>query len=118
MENANNDLHLGKVGIGTPATRAGILEKLQKTGLVERVGKKVKYFVPTAKGIALITVLPEELQSPFLTSQWEEKLKDIEDGKLLPTDFLAEIENMLNTLIETYEPIKDAKILFPKPKYK
>lgn len=68
-------------GLGTPATRAGIIEKLVKTGQIERKkGKKSCVLLPTQKGVSLLTVLPEELQSPLLTAEWEQKLKQIEKG--------------------------------------
>ncbi|MFI3214318.1 MAG: DNA topoisomerase [Eubacteriales bacterium] len=116
MENANNAVEDGeKKGIGTPPTRASIMEKLIHTGLVERKGdKKVKYFIPTHKGIALATVLPEEIQSPLLTAEWEEKLKQIEQGKLSANSFLEEIRNMTTSLVKTYECIKGADALFPR----
>ncbi|WP_249030204.1 DNA topoisomerase [Tannockella kyphosi] len=116
MENANNaEVDTDMKGIGTPATRAGIMEKLIKTGLVERKGdKKVKYFIPTHKGIALVTVLPEDIQSPLLTAEWEEKLKEIEQGKLSANAFLEEISSMTTSLVNTYECIKGANTLFPR----
>lgn len=116
MENANNaEVDTEIKGIGTPATRAGIMEKLIKTGLVERKGdKKVKRFVPTHKGIALITVLPEVIQSPLLTAEWEEKLKQIEQGELDADDFLKEITEMTSALVKTYEVVKGADTLFPR----
>ncbi|WP_317854857.1 DNA topoisomerase [Chakrabartyella piscis] len=116
MENANNALEdTQRKGIGTPATRAGIMEKLIKTGLVERKGdKKVKRFIPTHKGIALITVLPEAIQSPLLTAEWEEKLKLIETGKLSSQAFLDDITDMTSSLVKTYECVKDSDTLFPK----
>ncbi|MFI3214990.1 MAG: DNA topoisomerase, partial [Eubacteriales bacterium] len=116
MENANNaEVDTDMKGIGTPATRAGIMEKLIKTGLVERKGdKKIKYFIPTHKGIALVTVLPEDIQSPLLTAEWEEKLKEIEQGKLSSNAFLEEISSMTTSLVNTYECIKGADTLFPR----
>ena len=115
MENANNALEDSeRKGIGTPATRAGILEKLIKTELLERKGdKKAKHFLPTQKGISLITVLPEEIQSPQLTAEWEEKLKRIEHGLLSPNSFLEDISQMTKSLIKTYTPIKGSDVLFP-----
>jgi len=115
MENANNALEDSeRKGIGTPATRAGILEKLIKTELLERKGdKKAKHFLPTQKGISLITVLPEAIQSPQLTAEWEEKLKQIEHGLLSPDSFLQEISQMTKSLIKTYEVIKGSDVLFP-----
>lgn len=66
-------------GLGTPATRAGIIEKLINVGFIERKSdKKTKYLVPTHKGIALITVIPEAIQSPIMTAEWEQKLLEIE----------------------------------------
>ena len=115
MENANNALEDSeRKGIGTPATRAGILEKLIKTELLERKGdKKTKHFLPTQKGVSLITVLPEAIQSPQLTAEWEEKLKQIEHGLLSPDSFLQEISQMTKSLIKTYEVIKGSDVLFP-----
>ena len=118
MGNANNALEdMGRKGIGTPATRAGILEKLIKTGFVERKGdKKTKHFIPTHKGISLITILPEIIQSPILTAEWEEKLKQIEQGGLSPDEFLQEINEMIESLVRTYEVIKGTDNLFPSNK--
>lgn len=66
-------------GLGTPATRAGIIEKLVRIGFLERKGdKKTKYLIPTHKGTALVTVMPEQIQSPSMTADWEEKLLLIE----------------------------------------
>jgi len=64
-------------GLGTPATRAGIIEKLVRSGFIER---RKKSLVPTEKGKCLIAVLPDEVVSPLLTAQWEQKLKQIESG--------------------------------------
>ncbi|MGJ0845231.1 DNA topoisomerase 3 [Tissierella praeacuta] len=118
MENANNALEdMERKGIGTPATRAGILEKLIKTGFAERKGdKKAKHFIPTHKGISLITILPEIIQSPILTAEWEEKLKQIEQGGLSPDEFLQEINEMIESLVRTYEIIKGADNLFSSNK--
>lgn len=66
-------------GIGTSATRAATIEKLVRIGFVERKGnKKTKYLLPTHKGVALITVMPEQIQSPSMTAEWEQKLLDVE----------------------------------------
>ena len=118
MGNANNALEdMGRKGIGTPATRAGILEKLIKTGFAERKGdKKTKHFIPTHKGISLITILPEIIQSPILTAEWEERLKQIEQGSLSPDEFLQEINEMIESLVRTYEVIKGTDNLFPSNK--
>jgi len=101
-------------GLGTPATRAGILEKLIETGFVERKGdKRTKHLVPTEKGIALITVLPEQLQSPLLTAEWEQRLKAIERGEENPEAFLRDIRDMLCELRRTAKPVPGAQTLFP-----
>ena len=115
MENANKaETDAERKGIGTPATRAGILEKLIKSGLAERNGdKKAQYFTATHKGTALITVLPEQVQSPLMTAEWEEKLKLVENGELTADAFLSEIVNMISSLVKTYEMIKGTDTLFP-----
>ena len=101
-------------GIGTPATRSGIIEKLVSSGFAERrKSKKITNLLPTATGAALITVLPEQLQSPQLTSEWEHRLKEIERGELAPDSFMAGIAAMLNELVQTYKPISGVEVLFP-----
>lgn len=96
-------------GLGTPATRAGIIEKLVKTGLAERkTAKKAKHLLPTEKGVALIAVLPEQLTSPALTAEWEEQLKQVERGALPATGFMDGIAAMTGALVQTYEPDKGA----------
>ena len=101
-------------GIGTPATRAGILEKLISSGFAERKksGKSAS-LIPTATGTALITVLPEALQSPQLTAEWEQRLKQVEYGKLSPKDFMEGISDLLRDMIKTYKPVPGAEVLFP-----
>ena len=72
-------------GLGTPATRAGILEKLVSSGFLERKkSKKTVQLLPSHDAISLITVLPEQLQSPLLTAEWEYRLGEIERGELAP----------------------------------
>ena len=101
-------------GLGTPATRAEILEKLISTGYVVRKGdKRTKHLIPTAKGTALITVLPEQLQSPLLTAEWEQQLKQIEYGEVDPKEFMQEIRDMLIELVNTAKPVPGADMLFP-----
>ena len=100
-------------GLGTPATRAGIIEKLVKTGQIERKrGKKSCVLLPTQKGVSLITVLPEELQSPLLTAEWEHKLKQIEKGELESTLFLQEITEMVQGLVQNSHPVPESSVLF------
>ena len=101
-------------GIGTPATRATILEKLVSAGFVERKkAKKTVSLLPTPLGTALITVLPEQLQSPTLTAEWEHRLKEVERGPLAPGDFMDEIAAMLRELVETCRPVEGGAVLFP-----
>lgn len=101
-------------GIGTPATRSGIIEKLVSSGFVERKkSKKAVNLLPTSTGTALITVLPEQLQSPQLTAEWEHRLKEIERGELAPDSFMDGITAMLGELMQTYKPIPGAEVLFP-----
>lgn len=104
-------------GLGTPATRAGTLEKLVKTGYVERKkAKSAVHLLPTHKAVSLITVVPEAIQSPKLTAEWESRLKEIEHGLLAPEDFMAEITHMVRELVDTYEMAQDGKVLFNQPK--
>lgn len=101
-------------GLGTPATRAGILEKLVSTGMLERRKvKKQTILVPTALGNSLITVLPEQLQSPLLTAEWENRLSQVQKGELEPEEFLDGIRGMLTDLVKDYRPVSGADILFP-----
>lgn len=98
-------------GLGTPATRAGIIEKLVKTGQIERKkGKKSCVLLPTQKGVSLITVLPEELQSPLLTAEWEQKLKQIEKGEIELGAFMEEITDMVRNLVRHEFP--ESSVLF------
>mgnify|MGYP001081542668 CR=1 FL=1 len=95
-------------GLGTPATRAGILEKLVSTGLVERVKKEKKtVLVPTALGNSLITVLPEQLQSPLLTAEWEQQLTEIARGSASPDTFLDGIRDMVQTLVSDHAQVSE-----------
>ena len=104
-------------GLGTPATRAGILEKLVSTGMLERRKlQKQTILVPTALGNSLITVLPEQLQSPLLTAEWENRLSHVQQGKLDNHDFLDGIQEMLTDLVKNYRPVFGADILFPSAK--
>ena len=83
-------------GIGTPATRAAIIEKLVKKGFLTREGTgKTKNLIPTQKGRELIAVMPETIQSPDMTADWEQKLLQIEQGNLDPETFMNEIEQMV-----------------------
>ena len=92
--------------LGTPATRAAILEKLVQMGFVQRKGKQL---VPTKDGINLAVVLPESLTSPALTAEWENRLSEIAKGKADPDEFMAEIETQVRQLVKTYSCISADK---------
>ena len=99
-------------GIGTPATRAATIEKLVQKGFLERKGnKKTKVLLPTDKGKALITVMPEEIQSPEMTADWETKLLQIERGEMEPSEFMTEINTMITELVKNAEMKKGANAL-------
>ena len=117
METASADEFPEEVerkGIGTSATRAATIEKLVQKGFVERRGdKKTKFLCATQKGTALITVMPEQIQSPSMTADWEEKLLRIEKGEYSSESFMEEITGMIESLVKTYEVVKDADVLLP-----
>ena len=97
-------------GLGTPATRASILEKLVQMGFVERKGKQL---LPTKDGHNLVCVLPDVLTSPQLTADWETKLTAIAKGEADPESFMVGIEEMTRSLISRYSQIsEDAQKLF------
>ena len=93
-------------GLGTPATRAAILEKLVQMGFVQRKGKQL---VSTKDGINLAVVLPESLTSPALTAEWENRLTEIAKGSADPDEFMAEIEAQVRQLVKTYSCISADK---------
>ena len=96
-------------GIGTPATRAATIENLVQKGFLERKGtKKNKVLLPTDKGKALITVMPEEIQSPEMTADWETKLLRIERSEMEPGEFMTEINTMITELVKNTEMKKGA----------
>ena len=102
--------HAERKGLGTPATRAAILEKLVQMGFVQRKGKQL---VPTKDGINLAVVLPESLTSPVLTAEWENRLTEIAKGNADPDEFMAEIEAQVRQLVKTYSCISvDKQNLF------
>lgn len=115
MESASSDefpAGVERKGIGTPATRAAIIEKLVQKGFIERSGdKKTKYLCSTDKGNALVTVVPEQIQSPSMTADWEEKLLKIEHGEYDGDAFMGEISSMVSGLVKTYEAVKGADVL-------
>ena len=115
MESASSEefpAGVERKGIGTPATRAAIIEKLVQKGFVERKGdKKTKYLCATDKGTALVTVVPEQIQSPSMTADWEEKLLKIEHDEYDSSAFMQEIKGMISGLIKNYEAVKGADVL-------
>ena len=117
MENAGKDDipdEAERKGLGTPATRAAIIEKLVAAGFVERKGKSL---IPTKAGINLVTVLPEPLTSPMLTAEWEQKLTEIARGGADPDTFMDGIRTMVQEIVSTYSCIsEDGKKLFAPEK--
>ena len=91
-------------GLGTPATRAAVIEKLIKGGFIERKGKQL---LPTKDGINLVCVLPDSLTSPSLTAEWENTLTQIAKGKSDPAVFMCGIEDMARELVKTYPFLSD-----------
>lgn len=98
--------HAERKGLGTPATRAAILEKLVQMSFVQRKGKQL---VPTKDGINLAVVLPESLTSPVLTAEWENRLTEIAKGNADADEFMAEIEAQVRQLVKTYSCISADK---------
>ena len=117
MERAGNgdtDPDAERRGLGTPATRAAVIEKLVKGGFAERKGKQL---IPTQNGAALISVLPDMLTSPQLTAEWENNLTQIAKGAADPGKFLSGIEAMTRELVQTHAAVQeDKKGLFREEK--
>ena len=115
MERAGNeetDPDAERRGLGTPATRAAVIEKLVKGGFVERKGKQL---IPTKDGINLVCVLPEALTSPKLTAEWENNLTQIAKGKADPDAFMGGIEEMAKGLVKSYPFLSGEKKDLFKP---
>ena len=109
METAGNeafDDETEKKGLGTPATRAGIIEKLVKGGFAQRKGKTL---VPTKDGLNLVCVLPEQITSPAMTAEWENTLMQIERGNADADAFLSGIAAMTSELVKAYPFLSDAE---------
>ena len=107
MENAGKEDmsdEAERKGLGTPATRAAIIEKLVSGGFVERKGKNL---IPTKAGVNLVTVLPELLTSPKLTADWEQRLNEVAKGQASPEDFMDGIEAMAAELVRKYSHISE-----------
>lgn len=96
-------------GLGTPATRAGIIEKLVRVGFIERTGdRKTKYLLPTEKGKALIGIVPDVIKSASMTADWEQKLVDVEKKNMESDEFMSEIEQLIGGMVEDYEKVPGA----------
>ena len=109
MERAGNgdtDPDAERRGLGTPATRAAVIEKLVNSGFVERKGKQL---IPTKDGNNLVCILPDVLTSPKLTAEWENNLTQIAKGAADPEDFMRRIEDMARELVRTYASVLDGK---------
>lgn len=91
-------------GLGTPATRADIIEKLVKDGFVKREKKQM---IPTEDGMKLITILPDVVKSPKLTADWENELTLVSKGEVAAEQFMSGIEAMVTDLVKTYHRISD-----------
>ena len=117
MENAGKEdmpEDAERQGLGTPATRAAMIEKLLSAGFVERKGKSL---VPTKDGINLAVILPDMLKSPLLTAEWESRLTEIAKGSDDPQSFMRGIEDMTRELVKQYSHItEDGKKLFAPEK--
>lgn len=115
MERAGNE-EMGddveRKGLGTPATRADIIEKLVRDGFVKREKKQI---IPTEDGMKLITVLPDVIKSPKLTADWENALTLVARGEMERQEFMADIETMVSDLIHTYHEVsEEQKNMFAK----
>ena len=107
MENAGKEdipEDAERKGLGTPATRAAIIEKLVAAGFVERKGKSL---VPTQDGINLISILPEPLTSPMLTAEWEQQLTEIAKGAASSDTFLDGIREMVQALVSDHSQVSE-----------
>lgn len=91
-------------GLGTPATRADIIEKLVKDGFVKREKKQM---IPTEDGMKLITILPDVVKSPKLTADWENELTLVSKGDVAAEQFMSGIETMVSDLVKTYHSVSD-----------
>lgn len=101
-------------GLGTPATRAAMIEKLLSAGFVERKGKSL---VPTKDGVNLAVILPDMLKSPQLTAEWESRLTEIAKGSADPDEFMDGIADLTRELVKAYSHItEDGKKLFAPEK--
>lgn len=120
MENAGTEDmpdEAERKGIGTPATRAGIIEKLVSVGFVSRQkAQKTINLIPSDTGKTLVAILPEQLKSPLLTAVWEQQLLQVEKEEITPQEFMSAIADMTISLVRGYKTVENAEKLFP-PEY-
>ncbi|MDD3394268.1 MAG: DNA topoisomerase III [Anaerotignum sp.] len=101
-------------GLGTPATRAAIIERLLAVGYITRKGKNL---IPTEKGTQLIRVVPEEIRSPQTTGKWEKGLSSIAKGKMEEQRFMESIKRYVAFLVEDAAGRK-TDVVFPEEEQK
>lgn len=107
METAGNkefDSETEKKGLGTPATRASIIEKLVSSGYAQRKGKQI---LPSIEGKELVKVMPEYLKSAVMTAEWEDQLLMMEKGQITDTQFMGEITSLVRKILEVCREIPE-----------
>lgn len=107
METAGNkefDSETEKKGLGTPATRASIIEKLVSSGYAQRKGKQI---LPSTEGKELVKVMPEYLKSAVMTAEWENRLLMMEKGQITDTQFMGEITSLVRKILEICREIPE-----------
>ena len=107
METAGNkefDSETEKKGLGTPATRASIIEKLVSSGYAQRKGKQI---LPSTEGKELVKVMPEYLKSAVMTAEWENQLLMMEKGEITDTQFMGEITSLVRKILEVCREIPE-----------
>lgn len=107
METAGNkefDSETEKKGLGTPATRASIIEKLVSSGYAQRKGKQI---LPSTEGKELVKVMPEYLKSAVMTAEWENQLLLMEKGEITDTQFMGEITSLVRKILEVCREIPE-----------
>lgn len=107
METAGNkefDSETEKKGLGTPATRASIIEKLVSSGYAQRKGKQI---LPSTEGKELVRVMPEYLKSAVMTAEWENQLLMMEKGQITDTQFMGEITSLVRKILEVCREIPE-----------
>lgn len=107
METAGNkefDSETEKKGLGTPATRASIIEKLVSSGYAQRKGKQI---LPSTEGKELVKVMPEYLKSAVMTAEWENQLLMMEKGQITDTQFMGEITSLVSKILEVCRDIPE-----------